>query len=110
MEATGVYWKPVWQVLDDGDVFDEILLVNPAHIKNVPGRKTDVNETRDSLDRPSCWSAGCCAGVRATGRDPPRYGRSHPLSDDSSTEERSREVQRLQKLLEDANVKLTSVA
>jgi transposase len=44
MEATGVYWKPVWQVLDDGEWFEEVLLVNPAHVKNVPGRKTDVND------------------------------------------------------------------
>ena len=42
MEATGVYWKPVWDVLD-GHGFS-VLLANPAHIKNVPGRKTDVND------------------------------------------------------------------
>ncbi len=42
MEATGVFWKPVWDVLE-GHGF-EVLLVNPAHIKNVPGRKTDVND------------------------------------------------------------------
>jgi transposase len=40
MEATGVYWKPVWNVLSDGEV--ELILVNAAHVKNVPGRKTDV--------------------------------------------------------------------
>src|SRR4051794_35650078 len=39
MEATGVYWKPVWAVLEDG--FD-CLLVNAHHVKQVPGRKTDV--------------------------------------------------------------------
>src|SRR5215210_873058 len=43
MEATGVDWKPIWHVLDEGGPF-ELLLVNPAHIKNVPGRKTDVND------------------------------------------------------------------
>jgi transposase len=42
MEATGVFWRPVWHVLA-GQRF-ELLLVNPAHIKNVPGRKTDVND------------------------------------------------------------------
>jgi hypothetical protein len=42
MEATGVYWKPVWQILSGGDV--ELVLANPAHVKNVPGRKTDVND------------------------------------------------------------------
>ena len=43
MEATGVFWKPVWHVFDEGQQF-ELLLVNPAHIKSVPGRKTDVND------------------------------------------------------------------
>jgi hypothetical protein len=42
MEATGVYWKPVWHVLSDGDF--TLLLANAAHVKNVPGRKTDVND------------------------------------------------------------------
>jgi len=42
MEATGVYWKPVWHVLGDGDF--TLLLANAAHVKNVPGRKTDVND------------------------------------------------------------------
>jgi transposase len=42
MEATGVYWKPVWNILSDGDF--ELLVANAAHIKNVPGRKTDVND------------------------------------------------------------------
>jgi transposase len=42
MEATGVYWKPVWHILNDGDV--TLVLANAAHVKNVPGRKTDVND------------------------------------------------------------------
>jgi transposase len=42
MEATGVYWKPVWHILSDGDF--TVLLANAAHVKNVPGRKTDVND------------------------------------------------------------------
>ena len=42
MEATGVYWKPVWNILSDGNF--ELILANAAHIKNVPGRKTDVND------------------------------------------------------------------
>ena len=42
MEATGVYWKPVWQVLAEGG--SELVLANAAHVKNVPGRKTDVND------------------------------------------------------------------
>src|SRR5437762_3521281 len=42
MEATGVYWKPVWHILSDGDF--TLTLANAAHVKNVPGRKTDVND------------------------------------------------------------------
>src|SRR6516162_8704125 len=42
MEATGVYWKPVWNILSDGDF--GLVLANAAHIKNVPGRKTDVSD------------------------------------------------------------------
>ena len=42
MEATGVYWKPVWSILSDGEF--ELVLANAAHIKNVPGRKTDMND------------------------------------------------------------------
>jgi len=40
MEATGVYWKPVWKILSDGDF--ELIVANAAHIKSVPGRKTDT--------------------------------------------------------------------
>ena len=42
MEATGVYWKPVWHILSDGNF--SLVLANAAHVKNVPGRKTDVND------------------------------------------------------------------
>src|SRR5580700_6427352 len=42
MEATGVYWKPVWHILSDGEF--ELVLANAAHVKNLPGRKTDVND------------------------------------------------------------------
>jgi transposase len=42
MEATGVYWKPVWNILSDGPF--ELIVANAAHIKNVPGRKTDMND------------------------------------------------------------------
>jgi transposase len=106
MEATGVYWKPVWQVLDDGHVFDDVLLCNPAHIKNVPGRKTDVNDATWIGQLLEC---GLLRGsfvppseIRQL-REMTRYRRQ-------LTEERAREIQRLQKLLEDANVKLGSVA
>ena len=52
MEATGVYWKPVWNILSDG-VF-ELILVNAAHIKNVPGRKTDMNDAMWIADLMAC--------------------------------------------------------
>jgi transposase len=42
LEATGVYWKPVWHILSDGEF--ALVLANAAHVKNVPGRKTDVND------------------------------------------------------------------
>ena len=42
MEATGVYWKPIWHILDDGERV--LILANAAHVKNVPGHKTDVND------------------------------------------------------------------
>jgi len=105
MEATGVFWKPVWHVLDEGQPF-ELLLVNPAHIKNVPGRKTDVNDATWIAQLLEC---GLLRGsfvppveIREL-REVTRYRRQ-------LTEERAREVQRLQKVLEDANVKLSSVA
>ena len=47
MEATGVYWKPVWHVLEDEF---ELVLANAAHIRNVPGRKTDVNDAMSIAD------------------------------------------------------------
>src|ERR1700687_2536515 len=42
MEATGVYWRPIWSILSDGEF--ELVLANAAHVKNVPGRKTDVKD------------------------------------------------------------------
>jgi hypothetical protein len=52
MEATGVYWKPVWNILSEGDF--ELILANAAHIKNVPGRKTDVNNAMWIADLVAC--------------------------------------------------------
>ena len=60
MEATGVYWKPVWNILSDRDF--ELILANAAHIKNVPGRKIDVFEPEPDgsplftlLPLVACW-------------------------------------------------------
>ncbi len=104
MEATGVYWKPVWHVLEGG--FEEVLLVNPAHIKNVPGRKTDVND--------AAWIGQLleCGLLRGSFVPPVEIAELREITRyrRQLTEERTREVQRLQKLLEDANVKLSSVA
>ena len=52
MEATGVYWKPVWNILSDGEF--ELIVANAAHIKNVPGRKTDVNDATWIADLAAC--------------------------------------------------------
>jgi transposase len=104
MEATGVFWKPVWHVLDGA--FAEVLLVNPAHIKNVPGRKTDVND--------ASWIGQLleCGLLRGSFVPPIEIGQLREITRyrRQLTDERSREVQRLQKVLEDANVKLSSVA
>jgi transposase len=52
MEATGVYWKPVWNILSDGGF--ELILANAARIKNVPGRKTDMNNAMWIADLVVC--------------------------------------------------------
>jgi transposase len=52
MEATGVYWKPVWNILSEGKF--ELMVANAAHIKNVPGRKTDMNDAMWIADLVSC--------------------------------------------------------
>lgn len=102
MEATGVYWKPVWHVLE-GDF--ELVLGNAAHIKNVPGRKTDVND--------ATWIADLLAhGLIRSSFVPPQPVQE--LRDLTRTRKQLvREVAqhtlRIQKTLEDANVKLSSV-
>jgi transposase len=102
MEATGVYWKPVWHVLE-GDF--ELVLGNAAHIRNVPGRKTDVKD--------ATWIADLLAhGLIRSSFVPPRPVQE--LRDLTRTRKQLvREVAqhtlRIQKTLEDANVKLSSV-
>src|SRR6516225_1843279 len=102
MEATGVYWKPVWHILE-GEF--ELVLANPAHIRNVPGRKSDVND--------ATWIADLLAhGLIRASMVPP--GPIQELRDLTRTRKQlMREVvqhkQRIQKVLEDANVKLASV-
>src|SRR5215831_15597437 len=57
MEATGIYWKPVWHILADGAF--ELVLANAAYVKNVPGRKTDVNDATWLADLMEIGRASC---------------------------------------------------
>jgi transposase len=104
MEATGVYWRPVWHVLEEAAGF-ELLLVNPRHVKNLPGRKTDVADSE--------WLAQLleCGLLRGSFIPPRQVARLRDFTRYRTTlvRERAREVQRLQKLLEDSGVKLESV-
>ncbi len=103
MEATGIYWKPVYAVLEDAF---ELVVGNAHHIKNVPGRKTDVKDSE--------WIADLLRhGLIAKSFVPPKPIRE--LRDllryrRKLVESRSAERNRLQKLLETANIKLASVA
>ncbi len=103
MEATGVYWKPVWHILSDGDF--TLVLANAAHVKNVPGRKTDVND--------ATWLADLLAHGLIRGSFVPdeqtQEMRTLLRTRKQLVRESSRHVQRLQKTLEDANIKLDSV-
>ena len=103
MESTGVYWKPVWQILESGRF--RLLLANARQVRNMPGRKTDQNDAvwlalllRKGLIRASFVPA---AEVRAL-RDLCR-------SRASLIHDRTRIVQRVEKVLEEANLKLDTV-
>ena len=104
MEATGVYWKPVWHVLAAVPQL-ELMLVNAYAVKNMPGRKTDVADSE--------WLAMLCECglLRASFVPPPLIAELRDLTRyrKKLIEERSRETQRIQKLLEDAGIKLDSV-
>jgi transposase len=104
MEATSDYWKPFYYLLEDAGF--EVLLVNSRHVKNLPGRKTDVAD--------ATWLAqlGAHGLVRASfvPPEPIRQLRDLTRTRTAITRERSREVQRLEKLLEDAGIKLSAVA
>jgi len=103
MEATGVYWRPVWHVLSDGDF--TLILANAAHVKNVPGRKTDVADAQ--------WLAELLAHglVRASfvPEAPTQEMRALLRTRKQLVLEAASHVQRIQKTLEDANIKLASV-
>jgi transposase len=103
MEATGVYWKPVWAILEDG--FD-CLLVNARHVKQVPGRKTDVSD--------AAWLCQLLeAGLLQRSFVPPkpiRALRNLTRYRKAQIGERQREANRLHKILEDTGIKLDCVA
>jgi len=103
MESTGIYWKPIYNLLEGNF---EVLLVNAAHLKAVPGKKTDVKDCE--------WIADLLAHGLLKGSfippEPIRDLRDLTRYRKSLTDERNREVNRLQKLLESANLKLSSVA
>jgi transposase len=103
MEATGVYWKPVWHILSDDDF--ELLLANAAHIKNVPGRKTDVKDAD--------WISDLLAHglIRASfvPDTPTQEMRTLLRTRKQIVREKSSHILRIQKTLEDANIKLDSV-
>ena len=102
MEATGVYWKPVWHVLEG---HFELILANAAHVKNVPGRKTDVNDATWLAD---LMAHGLIRGSFVPDR-PTQEMRNFLRTRKQFVRERSSHVQRIQKTLEDANIKLDSV-
>lgn len=103
MESTGVYWKPVFYILEDAF---ECQLLNARHLRNVPGRKTDIKDAEwicqlveHGLVRPSFVPPKPIRELRNL----TRYRKAQ-------IEERTREAQRLDKILQDAGVKLSSVA
>ena len=106
MEATSSYWLPVWRVLEDGDVFDRLLLVNARHVKHVPGRTTDVT---DATWLCQLLEVGLLAGSFVPPPDVRRL-RAVTRYRKRLIQARTAEIQRVDKTLEDAVVKLGSVA
>jgi transposase len=103
MESTGVYWKPVFNILEGGF---EILVVNAEPLKRIAGRKTDVQDAEwlaDLLRHGLLRGSSIPSAEQRALRDLTRYRTT-------LTDERAREVNRIQKVLEDANIKLASVA
>jgi len=102
MEATGVYWKPVWHMLEERF---QLVLANAAHVRNVPGRKSDVND--------ATWIADLMAHglIRASFVPPAPIQELRDLT--RTRKQLGREIvqhtQRIQKVLEDANIKLSSL-
>jgi transposase len=104
MESTGVYWKPIYYPLEG--LFAELWLVNAGHVKNVPGRKTDLADAE--------WLADVAAHgmVRPSFVPPPPVRELREITRYRKTQVavRAQEVQRLEKVLQDAGIKISSVA
>jgi transposase len=102
MEATGVYWKPIWHVLE-GSV--ELVLANARHVRNVPGRKSDVND--------ATWLADLLAhGLIRASFVPPtpiQHMRDLTRTRKQLVREIAQHTQRIQKTLDDANLKITGL-
>jgi transposase len=103
MEATGVYWQPVWHVLEDDF---ELTLCNARHVKNVPGRKTDVSDAQWLCQ---LMEAGLLRGSFVPPK-PQRRLRTLTRYRKTQVAERQREANRLHKALEDTGIKLDCVA
>jgi transposase len=103
MEATGVYWTPVWKILSEGAF--ELIVANAAHIKQVPGRKTDMND--------AMWIADllACGLIRASfvPDEEIQELRSLMRTRKQLVREQTRHVQRIQKTLAEANIRLDTV-
>jgi transposase len=103
MEATGVYWTPVFRILGEGKF--ELVVANAAHIKNVPGRKTDMND--------AMWIADllACGLIKASFVPPEEMQEMRSLTRTRKqlVREQTRHVQRIGKTLAEANIKLDSV-
>ena len=101
MESTGIYWRPLYNILEENEL--DVILVNAAHMRNVPGRKTDIGDAqwiakllKQGLLKPSFILPRRQRDIK----DLQRYKKS-------LQEERNREINRLQKQLETVNVKLS---
>lgn len=103
LESTGVYWKPIYYVLENAF---QLLLINMLELKHVPGRKTDVKDSE--------WLAQLleCGLLRASFVPPPAIRELRDITryQVQQVRDRAQEVNRLCKVLEDAGIKLTSVA
>jgi transposase len=103
LESTGVYWKPIYYVLEDGF---QLLLINMVELKHVPGRKTDVKDSE--------WLAQLleCGLLKASFVPPPAIRELRDITryQLQQVRDRAREVNRLGQVLQDAGIKLTSVA